>query len=188
MVAAEDDLFSAAEATLTEDGPHALSLRKIAVRAGTTTQAVYTKFGGKAGLADALYRQGYEVLSDELDRTDLPDDPIERIVALSAAYRTVALRRPHHYSLMTGRPIADYVPPPASLSAARQTMQPLVDAVTSAIEVGTLEGQPEQVAIRLWAAGHGHISLELNGYIKTDAAEFEALCRRLVDGHRPPTA
>ena len=187
-MAAEDDLFSAAEATLTEDGPHALSLRKIALPAGTTTQAVYTKFGGKAGLADALYRQGYEVLSDELDRIDLPDDPIERIVALSAAYRAVALRRPHHYSLMTGRPIADYVPPPASLTAARQTMQPLVDAVADAVEVGTLEGQPEQVAIRLWAAGHGYISLELNGYINTDAAEFEALCRHLVDGHRPPSA
>lgn len=180
-----DELLGAADVTLSEDGPHALSLRRIAQRAGTSTQAVYTKFGSKAGLADALYRQGFDVLAQALEEADLSDDPVERIVELSAIYRAVALGRPHHYLLMTGRPIPDYVPPAASRNAARRTMQPLVDAVGAAVESGMLDGPAEDVADRLWAAGHGHISLEINELITTDDASFEALCRRLVDGHRP---
>ena len=42
-------VFSAAEHLLHADGPHALSVRHIAELAGTSTQAVYTEFGGKAG-------------------------------------------------------------------------------------------------------------------------------------------
>lgn len=183
-MAVDDELLGAAAAALIDAGPHALSLRRIADAAGTSTQAVYTRFGGKAGLADALYLQGFEALAAALTAADLPDDPVERIVALSAVYRCVALDRPHHYALMTGRPIPDYAPPPDSLRAARQTLQPLVDAVAAAVEAGVLQGRPDQLAHRFWAAGHGRISLEINGFLPIDDTEYEQLCRHVVDGHR----
>ena len=80
--------------------------------------------------------------------------------------------------------IPDYVPPPASLRAARQTLQPLVDAVAAAVAAGVLDGDPEQLAHRFWAAGHGRISLEINGFLPVDDNEYEQLCRRVIDGHR----
>ena len=182
----DDELLGAAAAALIADGPHALSLRRIAEAAGTSTQAVYTRFGSKAGLADALYLQGFEALARSLATVALPDDPVERIVSLSAVYRRVALDRPHHYALMTGRPIPDYVPPAASLRVARQTLQPLVEAVAAAVDAGVLDGDPEQLAHRFWAVGHGRISLEINGFLPVDDTEYEELCRHVIDGHRSP--
>ncbi|MEO0494443.1 MAG: TetR/AcrR family transcriptional regulator [Actinomycetota bacterium] len=174
-----------ADDLLADEGPDALSLRRIADLADTSTQAVYTRFGGKPGLADALFRSGYRRLADEI--AAMPDlhDPIEQLRALALAYRRVALANPHHYKLMTGRPIADYDPPRESLAFAASTMEPLVDAVRAACADGRLEGDVRTVATRLWAAGHGRVSLELHGLVEVDDAEANEYFDRLVDAHRP---
>jgi AcrR family transcriptional regulator len=114
-----DRVLRVADELLAAEGPDALSLRKIADLAGTSTQTVYTQFGGKPGLADAMYRSGYQRLADEIDALPNIDDPIERMRTYSFAYRRVALANPEHYKLMTGRPIADYDPPRDSLRFAR---------------------------------------------------------------------
>ena len=62
-----DRVLRVADELLDTEGPDALSLRRIADLADTSTQAVYTQFGGKPGLADAMYRSGYQRLADELD-------------------------------------------------------------------------------------------------------------------------
>ncbi len=173
-----------ADALLDSEGPDALSLRKIADLADTSTQAVYTQFGGKPGLVDAMYRSGYQRLADELDAMPHIADPIERIRVLARAYRRVALANPEHYKLMTGRPIADFDPPRDSLRFAASTMQPLVDAVRDGCESGVLEGDPRTVAMRLWAAGHGRVSLELHGLVDVDDDEADEYFDRLIDAHR----
>ena len=180
-----DRVLRVADRLLATAGPDSLSLRKIAELADTSTQAVYTQFGGKPGLADAMFRSGYQRLADELD--ELPDiaDPIERLRALALAYRRVALANPEHYKLMTGRPIADYDPPRDSLRFAASTMEPLVDAVRQACASGALDGDPRTVATRLWAAGHGRVSLELHGLVEVDDDEANEYFDRLVDAHRP---
>ena len=180
-----DRVLRVADELLAAEGPDALSLRKIADLAGTSTQTVYTQFGGKPGLADAMYRSGYQRLADEIDALPNIDDPIERMRTYSFAYRRVALANPEHYKLMTGRPIADYDPPRDSLRFAASTMEPLVDAVRAACAAGVLEGDPRTVAMRLWAAGHGRVSLELHGLVEVDDDEATEYFDRLVDAHRP---
>ena len=180
-----DRVLRVADELLAAEGPDALSLRKIADLAGTSTQAVYTQFGGKPGLTDAMYRSGYQRLADEIDALPDIDDPIERMRTYSFAYRRVALANPEHYKLMTGRPIADYDPPRDSLRFAASTMEPLVDAVRAACAAGVLEGDPRTVAMRLWAAGHGRVSLELHGLVEVDDDEANEYFDRLVDAHRP---
>ncbi len=174
-------LVESASTLLDEQGPHALSLRRLAESVGTSTQAVYTEFGGKPGLADALFRLGYQRLLDELDRVEPPDDPIERIVALGHVYRGVARRHPAHYELMTGRPIAEYEPPDASRSFAASTMQPLVDAVVDAVAAGALVGDPATIALDLWSAGHGYVSLEIGGLVRSDDDGFDRYIRSWLD-------
>lgn len=173
-----------ADELLAADGPTALSLRRIAELAGTSTQAVYTRFGGKPGLADALYRSGYARLADELASVGPGDDPIDRIRSLAAAYRRVALAHPEHYKLMTGRPIAEYTPPTDSRRFAASTLQPLIDAITDACAAGMLTGDPRTLAERFWAAGHGRVSLELHGLIEVDDDEAADYVDRVIDAHR----
>lgn len=179
-------LVDVAERLLREEGPHAVSLRRVAEAADTSTQAVYTCFGGKPGLIDALYREGYARLADRLAEVDADLEPLDRIRALGAAYRERALADPHLYELMTAHPIAGYEPPAASRRAARATLQPLVDAAGDAVSAGLLVGEPARIAHLLWAAGHGFVGLELHGLAPDDPdAAYRRMTDALLDGHGP---
>ncbi len=184
-----DPVVEAAEGLLRSDGPHALSLRRIAELAGTSTQAVYTRFGGKAGLVDALYREGYRRLARRLDEVDDRLEPAERIRRLSAAYRANAIENPHLYEVMTGRPVPEYAAPLESRQRARRTLQAAIDAIADAVDAGHLEGEPEEIAQRMWAAGHGFVSLEIHGLdAGTDgSARYEELIDVLLAGHAAST-
>ena len=148
------ELLEAAEEILRTHGPHALSLRDIAERSGTSTQAVYTEFGGKPGLADAL----------------------ERVRSLCWAYRETVLANPHFYALMSGRPIPEYDPPAESRRYAAATFDVLIDAIRAAVDAGALLVEsPRELAGLLWTAGHGHLSLVLNGLRPDDPGQWETL-------------
>ena len=180
-----DQLAAVAERLLNEHGPHALSLRRIAEEAGTSTQSVYTEFGGKPGLADVLFRSGFERLASHLSGLTLPDEPIERIVTLGFAYRYVALSHPHHYALMTSRPMPEYEPTADSLAFAASTIQPLRQAVGKAIDAGVLEGNPREITEALWAVGHGYVSLENSGLLPVDDDRYVRYLRTVIGGWRP---
>ncbi|MEM8618211.1 MAG: TetR/AcrR family transcriptional regulator [Actinomycetota bacterium] len=180
----ESGLLAIANEILRHDGPDALTVRRVAERADTSTQSVYTHFGGKAGLADALFRHGYELLADELTEVPPIDDPAERVFALSLAYRRAALANPEHYKLMTSRPIAEYTPSDDSRRAALRSMAPLVDALRAGVAEGVFVGEPTSMANQMWAAGHGLISLEINGFLPVDDKNYASLCRALIDAQR----
>ena len=170
------ELFEAAEEILRTKGPHGLSLRDIAERSGTSTQAVYTEFGGKPGLADALYREGYRRLAERLSAVpqDLP--VVDRVRALCWAYRESVLANPHFYELMSGHPIPEYEPPDESRRYAAATFDVLIDAIQDAADEGALTVEsPRELAGLLWTAGHGHLSLVLNGLRPDDPAQWEML-------------
>jgi AcrR family transcriptional regulator len=55
-------LLSAAETIVEQDGPEALSVRRVANDVGTTTRAVYSLFDSKGGLIAALAAHGFDLL------------------------------------------------------------------------------------------------------------------------------
>src|SRR3954452_22251081 len=55
-------LLAAAERAIEDGGSEALSVRGIAKEVGTTTRAVYSRFGSKDGLIAALGVQAFECL------------------------------------------------------------------------------------------------------------------------------
>ena len=52
-------LIEAAARILAEEGPGALTLRRVAAEVGTSTMAVYTHFGGMTELRRAVREQGF---------------------------------------------------------------------------------------------------------------------------------
>jgi AcrR family transcriptional regulator len=68
-------LLNAAEAIVERDGLPALSVRRVAEHAGTTTRAVYAVFGSKEGLIVALGRRAFDWLRDTIDQVPATDDP-----------------------------------------------------------------------------------------------------------------
>lgn len=147
---------------LIEHGVGGLSLRKLAVAAGTSTMSVYTRFGSKPQLLAAMYREGFERLGAALtDAARSSAEPLQVLAEIGRAYRRAALTSPTLYGLMFGPPTPGFDPAPEDAAAAQATYRPLVDAVRRCVDAHVLAGDPEQIALHLWAVAHGMVSLEL---------------------------
>src|SRR3954469_615601 len=79
-------LLDAAGELLHRDGPGALTTRRLTQEAGTTTQSIYTLFGGKEGGVRAMFREGYARLEPRVRRVRDPDEPLTDVHELGRAY------------------------------------------------------------------------------------------------------
>jgi len=157
-------VLDAASRFLETEGPDALTMRRVAGAVGCSTSVVYTMFGGKAGVAEALWRDGFERLRATLAAVE-GDEPLDRLAAMGQAYRANALANRSHYSVMFGRPIPGFEPSPEAYAESLRPLQLLSDAVGDCMEAGVFrDGDAGHVARVLWAAAHGAVSLELAGY------------------------
>jgi AcrR family transcriptional regulator len=161
--ALRDRLLSRAAALVFDGGVDALSLRRLAAGAGTSTTAVYSLFGNKAGLLESLYREAARRFGARLAQVEATDDPARDIVTLGLAYREYARGEPHLYGILfakVGEPDAE-----AGAEAAR-TIEPLVDAVSRGRAAGVLVDAPaSRIALSCWGVAHGLVSLELAGTV-----------------------
>jgi AcrR family transcriptional regulator len=167
-------LLDAAGRLLVEEGPGALTMRRVAGAVGCSTTVLYTLFGGKEGLADALYREGFERLRHRLEEVPGRGRPLARLGALAGAYRDNALAERPYYGVMFQQAIPRFHPSPASLAAARASLEVLERAVAAAMDAGELvRDDPRTVADVLWAAVHGAVSLELAGHFPSPEVAAE---------------
>src|SRR6478752_6240769 len=78
--ATAEALLDAAERIVAADGPDALSMRRVAEEAGTTTRAVYSLFESKEGLLVALGNRAFEMLGSWINAYPRTDDPAADVV------------------------------------------------------------------------------------------------------------
>ncbi len=173
-------MLDAATRLLVEEGPSALTVRRVADAVNCSTTLLYSLFGGKDGLSNELYLEACARLKSELEaasatvskkKTD--SDGLAAILAHARAYHQFAKRNPSYYMVLFGDAIAGFVPPVESRKIARESLTVVVDAFDQCMKNGTLPpSNPTTAARLLWAAMHGVVSLELKGYyLKTERAE-----------------
>lgn len=173
-------LLDEAGRLLSDEGPAALSLRRLATEAGTSTSAVYSLFGGKPGLIRAVYLEAFGRLAARLDAVPRGDDPAAYLVELGVAYRESALASPDLYAVMFGRAVPGFEPDKDDTDATMSAMEPLVGAVRAALSAGVLvDVEPTVVALSLWGQVHGLVSLELSGSMP-EGFEVAAHYRRVL--------
>lgn len=165
-------LIEAALTVLQRDGAAALTVRNITAEAGCSTTGVYTYFGGKNGLVEEIFRNGFEAFDTEVG----PDLEAGDLVATGHAYRRFALSHPTQYMVMFGRAVPDFVPSPAAFERALQSFLKLTDGVRRA----GLE-RPEQRALHLFATVHGYVMLEMAGMVPPSDEPFDELYARALD-------
>ena len=85
-------LLAAAHDLLATEGPAALTVRRIAAAAGVSTMNVYSRFGGKDGVLDELFVDGFRRLADEMVDAPTTDDPLADLGSAARAYRRVRPR------------------------------------------------------------------------------------------------
>jgi len=173
-------LLDRAGELLLEHGSEGLSLRRLAADVGTSTMSVYTRFGGKPQLLAAMHREGFARLGRALTEVAPGGSPLVALAEVGQAYRRAALASPSLYGLMFGPPPPGLAVSEADAAAAGSTYLPLVDAVHRCVDAGVLQGDPEEIALHLWAVAHGMVGLELAGRLPDGTAADEAYTRALT--------
>lgn len=182
-------LVAAGLLVLDRHGPAELTVRRIAEVAGTSTMGVYTKFESRAGILEAIYRRGFQLLRAALAAVPERPDPVRRILDLALAYRRFALANVALYAFMFERPVPDFDPAPAlRREALETTFGMLVEAVRSAAERSALpDGDAVRTSYLVWCVLHGIVSIELTHAVRSPLPGWfldtpEAGERILLDG------
>jgi AcrR family transcriptional regulator len=161
------NLLEAAALLLAEQGPSALTTRRLAAAVGTSTMAVYTRFSGMDDLVRALVHEGFRHLADRMRAVGASPDPVADVAELGIAYRDNALEHSHLYAVMFGgSTLVGFSLTDEDRNHGRYTLAILVDAIDRCMRAGRFkDGDPQLVAHRMWIALHGLVTLELGGYL-----------------------
>ena len=110
-------------------------MRGIAEAVGTSTRAVYSVFGSKDGLLEALATQLFEMLAEAIDACGRTDDPLADIVTASIdGFRRTALEHPALYGLVFLRVVPELQLGPRfndAAAAALDRLRPIWPASTA---------------------------------------------------------
>jgi AcrR family transcriptional regulator len=182
-------LLHRAAATVFDHGTAALSLRQLAADVKTSTTAVYSLFGNKAGLLSSLYQEAVRLFIARLASIRPTDDPARDVIRLGIAYREYAVANPHLYAILFSDRSAQCPSESDRPREVVETYRPLVDAVSRGQRAGQFSSasDPEVIALSVWGTAHGLVSLVLSGNEPPGLAVadcYERALRALVTGWR----
>jgi AcrR family transcriptional regulator len=168
--ALRDAVLRVAALVLAEEGPAALTTRRIARAVGVSTTSVYTYFGSMEELRREVRRAGFARLEARADALAASDDPVADLASVAEVYFSFGLAEPHVYrALFIDRP----VPGDDSGEAA---FGRLVVEIVRCIDAGRFGGdEPGLVpvwAAQLWSMRHGMVTLALSGALPAEQARF----------------
>lgn len=168
-------LIDTAIGMLEESGPEALQARRLTAEAGTSTQAVYTLFGGMPGLFREVVREGFARFDRSVAEVPESDDPVTDCFAQGLAYRDWALRHPQLYRLMLGLSATGnrvhgewdmtVAGTPFSIREGQEAFGRLVRSLERARQAHRIAPDDTVAAAgQIWSATHGYVLLEIAGY------------------------
>ncbi len=170
-------LIDAAARILADEGPGALSVRRVAQEVGASTMVVYTHLGDKDGMLDAVREHAFAGFAAALAAVD-ERDPWANLRAVGHAYRGFAKANPAPFKLMFGRA----TPSPAMQATSRRAFEALTSAIGRVMAALDKPARAiEPAAMSVWAATHGIVSLELTGGRPPSDADADAVFEHVLD-------
>ena len=161
-------LIKAGADVLSKEGVSALSLRKVAQKAGVSHAAPYAHFADKQALIAAISTEGYKKLYEQIAQVagQYRSDPLRRFVEASWAYVQFALDEPDQFKVTLSGMIEKEQDYPAFVETARQTFSLVVDIVAQCQQAGILrEGAADLTAVSVWSLIHGFVTLLMENQI-----------------------
>ncbi|MDQ0059906.1 TetR/AcrR family transcriptional regulator [Paenibacillus harenae] len=174
-------VVDAAASLLQEEGPEAVTVRKVAQKMDCSTKIIYSLFVNKEGLAQQLYLEGCKLLANEFEGTPQAADPVQHLLNLGETFWQFGQRYSSYYKLMFGGAFADFKPDEESLHGTVTAMRQLLTLISNAQEQGLIPGQydTESVVRIVWASLHGVIHLYMGGHLG-DVQSAHAVYRKTL--------
>lgn len=184
-------ILEAAERIISEQGHQAFSMRKCGESVGTSAMAIYRHYRDREDLLDAVAESGFDKLERSFSDVD-SDQPRPRVELMLLRYMEFSLEWPNLFELMFLVPRRGVRRFPDDFSANRsRAYRVLQDAVDLLLESMSVEDDPLEATLDLWAHAHGLVALYRVGRFGNDLELFRAVfdrsIRRLLDAYRPPS-
>jgi AcrR family transcriptional regulator len=157
--------------------PDSLSLREVARLAGVSPAAPYRHFADKAALLAAVAEQGFDELVRRMKAAaKAEEDALGRLLALGLSFPEMARERPGHYREMFGGHGATLSTHPALELASREPLDLLREGIVAGQSEGVVrDGDPQTLALTLFATAHGLASLFASGHLKDVQSPEESI-------------
>ncbi|MFI9152094.1 TetR/AcrR family transcriptional regulator [Streptomyces sp. NPDC053367] len=190
-------LLDEAARILAEEGPAALTVRRVVQAAGASTMAVYTHFGSMPALVREAMREGFERFRERLMVAEAAegDDPVAGLVRLCTTYQEFARAEPDVYAVMLGGSrLAGFEFTEDDRVMGLHVLRIPHAAIKRCMTAGRFrEGNSSLLAWQLWCQMHGLAQLEAAGYFVGRHSADETLRGLLRDfavaaGDRPQAA
>jgi AcrR family transcriptional regulator len=176
-------LVEAAARILAEEGPAALTSRRLASEIGSSTMAVFSRFRNMAEIRSAVRHEAFARLDARLDAVSASDDPVADLVAAGAVFFDSGVAGPHLYRAM----FLDRQPEDDDLGAG--TYERLVALVRRCVAAGRFPAAQESLipvwAAQMWSMRHGMVTMTVAGSLPEEQARFvlEDMTYRLLVGY-----
>jgi AcrR family transcriptional regulator len=176
------ELLERAERTLSERGAGELSLRELAREVGVSHAAPRRHFRDKQALLDALAQDGFERLGRELDEAvnAAHGDFGARLAAFGRTYVRFATRNPALLALMFAGKHRAGASESLREAAERTFASPLMLVAEAQAAGEVVPGEPERVAMVLFAALQGLVSMANTGLLED--ADLDEVVADAVSG------
>ena len=156
------EILAAALAILADEGHTALTMRRVATQAGCSTIGVYTWFGGKDGLVNAILVDGFESFAEALRSARRRRGPIGALLAQGFAYRAWALAHPTYYQVMFMQAVPGHVLSEPAATAGLLAFEILRTEVQRLQATGAIAQRDcDAIAMTVWGTAHGLVSIEI---------------------------
>jgi len=164
-----DDILAAARQIMQTGGYPALSMRALAEAVGVRAPTLYDYFASKEDVMNAVFMQGVELLANHFQgQLESTEPGLERLVRIGIVYRQFGIENPDLYQLLFAKLDQSFVPGDEQRTASKGLFEALRSHVVDALEIGALRpNDPDFVALSIWSAAHGYVTLELMGYVDT---------------------
>ena len=120
------------------DGLAALTLREVARLAGMRAPSLYTYFGSKNAMYDAMYAQAARELAGTLAGLPQRSDPRQTLRGRMRLFTEFCVADPVRYQLLLERPILGFAPAPESF----QITVAALTATRADLEAAGVRGEP----------------------------------------------
>lgn len=181
-------LCDAAARIYVDEGPAAVTLRRLASELGVGTMTPYRYFDNKDDIITAVRTRGLNRFSEALEKAlDSPGDGRARSRAVRDAYIGFARENTATYRLMFEYPEARR-DDPAYRQAHERMWRTIAAHVDVMIAEGTVAADAAILGHQIWAALHGAVMLEIAGMLPEgyDAASLHTrTVSALFDTARP---
>jgi AcrR family transcriptional regulator len=165
---------------LEDEGPQAVSMRRIAREVGITPMAIYYHYPDRKALLKQITDAEFGKLLVFFEERQKKSRGEEKLLGIMDGYMDYAFARPKVFDYVFSVVREGALQYPQDFRMRKSpTLSPVADAMTDAMTTGVLkEDDPWEMAMDLWSLAHGYLTLYRAGRFALTEKQFRLMVRR----------